>query len=206
MDEALKVREGKGNISSAVVTNSIFYNIKSGEVASSSDLLKIFGTEDFFVICEKIIKSGEIEVPSEYLKKETEQKYKQVVDFLSKNAADQNGRPYTPDRIINALKEAKVQIKDKPIDSQIADILSSIQKILPIKLEMKKIIVNIPAQHTGKAYGVISNYKEREEWLSNGDLKADLSIPAGMIMDFYDKLNSVTHGSAFAEEVKEKKK
>ena len=29
LDEALKVREGKGSASSAVVTNTIFYNIKS---------------------------------------------------------------------------------------------------------------------------------------------------------------------------------
>jgi len=28
-----------------------------------------------------------------------------------------------------------------------------------------------------------------------------LNIPAGLIMDFYDKLNDVTHGSALSEEI-----
>jgi ribosome maturation protein Sdo1 len=32
-----------------------------------------------------------------------EKKYKQVVDFLSKNAVDASGRPYTPTRILKAL-------------------------------------------------------------------------------------------------------
>jgi rRNA metabolism SBDS family protein len=206
IDEALKVKEGKGSINLALILNSIFYNIKSGEIASSSNLFKIFGTSDILQIGEKIIKSGEIEIPSEYIKKEREQKYKQAIDFLSKNAVDASGRPYTPDRILRALEESKVNIQNKPIDSQIQDIMIQLQKIIPIKLEIKKIRVTIPAQHTGRAYGTISSYKEKEDWLSNGDLQATLSIPAGLLMDFYDKLNSVTHGSAFAEEIKEGKK
>jgi len=206
LDEALKVREGKGNVSSAVITNTIFYNIKSGEVASSSDLQKAFGTQDFFIISEKIIKAGEMEIPAEYLKKEREQKYKQVIDFLSKNAADANGRPFTPDRILRALEEAKVNIQNKPIDSQISEIIEQLQRILPIKLEIKRIKVTIPAQHTGRAYGVINSFKEKEEWLSNGDLHVILKIPSGLLMDFYDKLNGVTHGSALAEEIREGKR
>jgi ribosome maturation protein Sdo1 len=30
-----------------------------------------------------------------------------------------------------------------------------------------------------------------------------LKIPSGIIIDFYDKLNSITHGSALTEEIKE---
>ena len=56
--------------------------------------------------------------------------------------------------------------------------------------------------HTGKAYGVISQYKETENWKDTGDLEVVVSVPAGILMDFYDKLNSVTHGSALTEEMK----
>lgn len=202
LDEALKVRGGNGDVRLAVVTSEVFYNLKSGESASSADLEKIFGTTDYLVIAEKIIKSGEMEIPAEFFKKEREQKYKQVVDFLVKNTADPNGRPFTSDRIMNALEESKIQVQDKSIESQIQDILSKIQKFLPIRLEMKKIKVLIPAQYSGKAYGVISSYKESEDWFPNGDLQVIISVPAGMVMDFYDKLNSVTHGSALAEEIK----
>jgi translation elongation factor EF-4 len=30
-----------------------------------------------------------------------------------------------------------------------------------------------------------------------------VSVPAGIIIDFYDKLNSATHGAAVTEEIKE---
>lgn len=203
LDEALKIRNNQGNINSAVITSEVFYNLKSGEMASSIDLEKAFGTTDYLTIAEKIIKSGDMEIPAEYFKKEREQKYKQVVDFLSKNTSDPNGRPFTPDRIMNALEEAKIQLKDKPLESQIKGIVEDLQKFLPLKIEMKKIRITIPAQHTGKAYGAISQYKEKEDWFSNGDLQVVISVPVGMMLDFYDKLNSVTHGSALAEEIKE---
>ena len=69
-------------------------------------------------------------------------------------------------------------------------------------MEMKKVKITIPAVQTGQAYGAVSQYKETENWLDNGDLEMVVNVPAGIIMDFYDKLNSVTHGSAVAEELK----
>ena len=56
--------------------------------------------------------------------------------------------------------------------------------------------------HTGRAYGIINEYKEKEEWLGNGDLKVIVNIPVGLQSEFYDKLNSITHGAALTEELK----
>jgi ribosome maturation protein Sdo1 len=39
--------------------------------------------------------------------------------------------------------------------------------------------------------------------MENGDLQVIVSVPAGIVIDFYDKLNAVTHGSALTAEVKE---
>ena len=204
LDEALKIRKDEGgSIGVAVLTDAVFHNIKSGEHASGEDLKKAFGSDDFETVCEKIIKSGDVVLPSDYIKGEREQKYKQVVDFLVKNAVSPSGSPYTEDRIMQVLKEAGVNVKNKPIESQISDILPAIQKLIPIKVEVKKLKITIPAQHTGKAYGIIGTYKESEEWLGNGDLVVILNVPAGLVMDFYDKLNGVTHGSALSEELKE---
>ena len=74
-----------------------------------------------------------------------------------------------------------------------------------MKIEVKKLKVTIPAQHTGKAYGIINDFKESEEWLGNGDLVAVLNVPAGLEMDFYDKLNNVTHGAALTEEIRDER-
>lgn len=202
LEEALKVRKGTGNINVAILTNSIFNNLKAGNIASR-DMLEIdFGSSDVSVVGEKIIKSGEIELPENFKHEEQDKKYKQVVEFLVKNSVSPEGRPYTSDRIMAALKDAHVNIKNKPIDTQMEEILEQVQKVLPIKVEIKKIRVTIPAIHVGKAYGVISDFKQDEEWLSNGDAVVTIAIPAGLVMDFYDKLNGVTHGSALAEELK----
>jgi len=202
LDEALKVRRGEGNINTAVETNAVFYNLKAGEHASSEDLIKAFGTDNLKDVAEKIIKNGEVVLPTEYRHEKQDKKYKQIVDFLATNAVSPSGVPYTPDRIMKALHEAHVQVKNKPVDSQIGDIMKQLEKILPIKIEMEKVKITIPAQHTGKAYGVVNEFKESEEWEENGDLVIVVNVPAGLIMDFYDKLNRVTHGSALTEEVK----
>ncbi|MGC9309570.1 MAG: ribosome assembly factor SBDS [Candidatus Nanoarchaeia archaeon] len=203
LDEALKVRKGEGNINAAVLTEAIFHNLKSGEHASTDDLEKAFNTSDVMEVAEKIIKQGEVVLPTEYQHKKQEQKYKQVVDYLVKNAVSPEGRPYTADRIMNALKEANIQVKNKPIEDQIGEIQTDLEKILPIKMEMKKIKITIPAQYTGKAYSVVNKFKEKEEWHANGDLEVVVNVPAGLIMDFYDNLNGVTHGAALTEEINE---
>jgi len=204
LEEALQVRNGKGNISSAILTETVFHNLKSGEQASVNELEIDFGTSDFQEVALKIIKNGEIVLPAEYIKKMQEGKYKQVVDFLAKNAVSPQGLPYTPDRIMGALKEANVNVKNEPIEKQITEIIQQLETILPIKIEIKKIKITLPAQFTGKAYGIVSEFKQEEEWLANGDLEIVVGVPAGLILDFYDKLNGITHGAALAEEIKKK--
>ena len=202
LDEALKFK--KGLIATFDMQEDfIFHDTKKGEKASDSDLRAAFGTTDVNEIAKRIIKEGEVLTTQEHRDAEQEKKFKQVVDFLATNAVDpKTGNPHTPDRIKMALEQAHVNIKNVPIENQIAEIVSKIEAIIPIKLETKKIKITIPAIHTGKAYGVVSQYKEEEDWGDDGSLKIVVSVPSGMIMDFYDKLNSVTHGSALTEELK----
>ncbi len=204
MEDALKYRKGESASVNFLETDRIFSDLKKGEVASSSDLKEAFGTDDANVIAGKIAKDGEILVTQEHRDAEQEKRFKQAVDFLSRNAVDpQTGNPHTAERIKNALEQASVNIKNIPIENQISDILSAINSIIPIKIATKKVKITIPAIHTGRAYGVISQYKETESWLDDGSLEVIAKIPAGIVMDFYDSLNSVTHGSAITEEIKE---
>jgi ribosome maturation protein SDO1 len=204
MEEALKYKKGLSNTIDFLEINTIFSDSKKGQKASSQDLKEVFNTEDIYEIAGKIAKEGEILLSQEHRSAEQEAKFKQIVDFISRNAIDpKTGNPHTIERIKNAIEQAKVNIKNLPIEQQIKEIIKAISKILPIKLSIKKIKITIPAMHTGKAYGIISQYKEEENWLSNGDLEIIAAVPSGMIMDFYDKLNSITHGSALTEEMKE---
>jgi len=203
LDEALKFKKGEINFIE-IESDKIFTDSKKGLVASISDLTQAFGTSDSKIISEKIIKAGEVLTTQEYRDEEKEQKFKQAIDFLSKNCIDpKTGNPHTPERIKNALEQAHINIKNIPIENQIKEIISELSKILPLQIKTKKIKITVPALHTGKAYGIITQYKEQENWLGNGDLEVILNIPNGMLMTFYDKLNSITHGSALTEEIKE---
>jgi len=204
LDRALDFKRGKSSSVDFLEIDKVFTDSKRGLNASESDLKDAFGTTDSNAIAEKIVKSGEILLTQAHRDGEQDKKMKGVVDFLSRNAVDaQTGRPYTPERIKSALTEAGVNIKNVPVENQITDILKSLSEIIPIKVSTKKVKVIIPAIHTGKAYGIIGPYKEKETWLDNGDLEVNVSVPAGIVIDFYDKLNSVTQGSALTEEIKE---
>ncbi len=203
LDNALKFKKGEIDFIESE-TGKIFSDMKKGLAASQDDLKEAFGTTDINEVTKKIVKEGEVLVTQEHRDEEREKKFKQVTDFLAKNAIDpQTNHPISAERIKSALEQAHVNIKNKPIESQINEIVEELSKIIPIKIEKKKVKVTIPAANTGRAYGEIAQYKEKEEWLSNGDLEVIVNVPSGMIMDFYDKLNSVTHGSAITEEMKE---
>jgi ribosome maturation protein SDO1 len=205
LDEALKVKNGKGDVAKAMDSNSIFMDLKKGDIAKSKDLEDAFGTSDVYEVARKIITSGEVQKTQEVRDSEKEAKIKRVIDLLIKNAVDQHGRPYTAERITRAINESHYAFDSRAPEQQLPDILAKLQTIIPIKIETKRVKLVIPAQYTGQAYALLKEYKESEEWLSNGNLQAILNIPAGMQLDFYDKLNHITHGAVQSEELPEKK-
>ena len=203
LDDALKFKKGESDylINEA---SKIFTDSKKGNVASSLDLQESFNTTDVDEITKKIVKQGEIETTQEHRSVEHEQRFKQVIDFLATNAIDpQSGNPITAERLKSALEQANVNIKNTAVENQISEILDKLIKVIPIKIQTKKVKIIVPAVSTGQVYSMIQQYKESEKWLDNGDLEVIVSVPKGIIMNFYDKLNSITHGSAVTEEVKE---
>lgn len=201
LNEALKLRTGQGSITSALQSPNIYYNLKEGTVASQKDLQEAFGTADLYEIASQIIKKGEVEKTQDYRDEERERKIKQVIALIIRNATDQHGRPYTEDRIRTAIDEIHYSFDSRSAEKQMQEVINKLKEIIPIKIETKRIKLTIPARYTGQVYGVLQEYKESEEWLSNGNLQAVLDIPAGLLIDFYDKLNSITHGAIQSEEL-----
>lgn len=204
LDNAMKFKKG-GNVSifEVVRDTAVYTDQKKGMRAGTAELSNIFGTTDFYKVVEQIVKKGQLEITQEFRDEKTEAKQKQVIDFLARNGVDaRTNRPFTPDIIQSALKEAGVNIQNMPLEKQISEIVEKLKKIIPLKIETKKLKIKIPSVHTGKVYGLIQEYKEKEDWLSNGDLEVVLNIPVGLQMEFYDKLNGITHGSATSEEMK----
>jgi ribosome maturation protein SDO1 len=74
-------------------------------------------------------------------------------------------------------------------------VISALRIELPIRMEKKRIAIKVPAIHAHRAFGLLkSQHMEREEWGSDGSLMGIITIPAGMVGEFLDKLNKATSG------------
>lgn len=202
LDEALKVKAGKGNIISALQSPSVYHDLKKATSAPKVDLEEAFGTTDIYQIATHIILKGEVQKTQEFRDEEREKKIKQVVALIVKNASDQHGRPYTEERIKTAIEEIHYSFDKRPVEQQMNEVVHKLKEVIPIKIETKRVKIIVPARYTGQVYGSLLEFKESEEWLSNGNLAVIIHIPAGLLIDFYDKLNSMTHGSIQSEELK----
>ncbi len=202
MEKALNFKKSSSD-NDFLEIDKIFLDSKKGFTAPKEDLIKAFGTEDVYEISKKIVREGEILLTKEYRDKQQDKKFNEIIDFLSRNTINsKTGNPYTPHIIKTALEEAGVNIKNTPIEEQIPEIIGKLSKVIPLKIETRKIKIIIPAIHTGQVYGILSQYKEKENWLNDGSLEVIVNVPSGTVMNFYEKLNSITHGSALTEEVK----
>ena len=73
LDEALKVKAGKGDILAAMDTPQVYSDLKKGHVAPQKELLDAFGTADVYEIAKKIILTGEIQKTQEFRDTEREE-------------------------------------------------------------------------------------------------------------------------------------
>lgn len=200
-DIAIQIRQGEQvEIEEAVAALYIFENTSRGEKASDDALKKVFGTTDFETIARRIIQKGEIHLTAEQRRKLTEEKRRQVIAFISRNAINpQNKLPHPPKRIEMAMEEAHVNIDPfKHLDEQVKETVKAIRPILPIKFAEIRFAVKIPSDYAGKAYGEIQSATtvERDEWQKDGSWICVLRIPAGIQEEFYSMINHLTKGEA----------
>jgi len=198
-NNAIALRGGKElDMNDVLAASTIFSDSKKGEQASEAQLKQVFGTTDPVEVAKEIIKKGEIQITAEYRNKLKEQKRKQIINMIHRNGVDPRTHlPHPVTRIELAMEEAKIHVDEyMPVQKQVQEILKKIRVMLPIKFEVKEIAVRIPAEHAGKSYSMISNFGKvlKQEWQPDGSLVAVIEIPGGLEQDFYDKLNSITHG------------
>ncbi len=197
-EKAMDFKKGVVSLDEAVVTTDIFKDVKKGEHASENDLKDIFGTVDNSKIIEIILKEGEIQLTTEYKNKLREKKRKKIINLISRNSVDpKTNLPHPPQRIENALEEAKINISEfKSADEQVKDIVKNITQVLPIKYEIKVLSIKIPADVTGQSYPILKRFANilKEDWLNDGSLNVTAEVPAGLQNELFDKLNSLAQG------------
>src|SRR3989338_622830 len=199
-DLALAFKEGKiSDLDEVVVSIEIYEDSRKGMVAAESSLEAAFGTIDKKLIVALIIKDGEVQLTAEHRKKLREQKRKQIINLIHRNAVDpKTDLPHPPQRIENALVEVKAHIDDlKPAEQQVKDLVNKLKEVLPLKYEIREVQVIVEPQYSGRVIPLVRKYGKilNEEWMNDGSLNVVLELPAGLQEEFEREMNNLTHGN-----------
>lgn len=196
------------DVRDALVYPKIYADAKKGELASEQRMQAVFGTTDELAVAKEIITKGDIQLTAEYRQQQLEQKRRRVVDIIRQQGVDpRTNSPHPQTRIENALREAKVRIDEfKAPEQQVPEIIKALRPILPIKLVVKEISIIIGAQYVGKSMPIVKSFGKilKQHWANDGSWAATIEIPGGLEGDFYDKLNTITHGTMQATVVSTK--
>jgi ribosome maturation protein SDO1 len=188
------------DLSDKLALDHVFKDAKKGDKISEEHLEKIFHTRDMVEIARQIVVKGEVQVTTEQRHKLQAAKLRQIVTTIARNAMNpQTGAPHPPARIEAAMTEAKVHIDPfRPVDAQVQEIITKLRPILPIRLDVVKVRVKLPAQHYPRVIGELKGIGRLvdEQWLGDGSWSGVIEIPAGVQTELYEKLNARTKGAA----------
>ena len=195
---AMDLRHGREvNLDDLLAIDSVFKDANRGDVKSEETLKKVFGTADIREIAKRIILEGEVQLTTQQRKEILERKRKEIIAYIASNAINpQTKTPHPPQRIENAMEEAKISIDiNKSAQEQVISIIKEIKRLIPISLEKLKLAVKVPPQYSGKASVILHKYElKQEEWQKDGSLVAVLEVSAGTKAKLFDELNHLTHG------------
>ena len=210
-DAALSIKRGEfeGDLEDVIAAEDVFEDASRGDRPAENDLETVFDTTDPLEIIPEVITEGEIQITADQRREMQEQKRKQLIDTITRNAVNpqMDNAPHPPERIENALEEAGVTVDPmEPVSEQVDDALDALRPVIPIRFEEVTIAVQIPPEHAGSAQAQIRGFGdlEREEWQPDGSWVGVLTFPAGLQNDFYDVVNEHTSGEAETRIVKDK--
>ncbi len=197
-EKVQKYKEDKTiQIRDILIGDDIFTNLGKAERAKEDLLLEVFKTSDILKIAERIIKHGEIQLTTEQRREAHEKKKNKIISYISKHAVDPKTKlPHPPQRIENALEQAKVRIDPLTrAEDQIKDIIKQLRPLLPLSFENKVVAFRIPVKYAGTTRTAIARTGSilKEEW-SGQYWFAQIEIPAGMQDELFSEVNSITHG------------
>jgi len=202
--KALDYRNGKfESVTEVLAAESIFTDANKGTRVGEEPLRKAFGTTDTLKIAGIILKTGTLQLTTEQRRKMVEDKRRQIVDFISRQAVDpKTNLPHPPTRIENAMEQVRYPIDPyKPVEEQAKDIVRLLRPILPLKIEQISVSVRIPTEYAARAYGAMKSAGtiKHEEWRSDGSWSGVIEMPAGSYAPFLTKLGNVTKGNGDAK-------
>ncbi len=198
--QALDYKLGKQlPISQVLLIEEVYSDSGKGTRASEEKLQKYFGTTDPAKVAEEVMKSGELQLTTEQRRQLIEDKRKQIVSIITRNALDpRTGTPHPPLRIEQAMGQVRLSIDPyKSAEEQAKLVIEELRPILPLKIEQMKIAVKVFPEHAARAYNAFKSFGtvSREEWQGDGSLVAVVEMPAGMYGSFIERIGKLTQGT-----------
>jgi len=195
------LKDGKDvDLSDKLALDQVFKDAKKGDKISEEHLERTFHTRDIAAIAKQIVLKGEVQVTTEQRHTLQAAKHRQIVATIARNAMNpQTGAPHPPARIEAAMAEAKVHVDPfRPVDAQVQEVLAKLRPLIPIRLDVVKVRVRLPAQHYPRVIGELKGLGRilDEQWLGDGAWSGIIEIPAGVQTELYEKLNARTKGAA----------
>src|SRR5438093_10964 len=199
-DAVQRLRDGKEvDLLRELAIDEICKDAHKGSKASEEKMTEFFGTTEPLAVAKQIVQRGEIQLTTEQRRQMLEAKRRQIVQYIAANAINpQTGTPHPPQRIENAMEEAKVHVDPfKSVEEQVKEILDALRPLIPIRFEKVRIAVKLSAEDSAKAYGDIKSFGSivKEEWSPTGAWIGVVEMPAGLQTDFLDRLNAKTKGN-----------
>lgn len=196
---ALDLKHGKDiDISRVLAVETIFKDARKGDKASEEHMAKIFGNDNPLEIAKIIIKKGDIQLTTEQRRKMLEDRRKQIVTIIARNAINpQTGTPHPPQRIEKAMEEARVNVDlAKSAEEQVSTVLKALRPLIPIRFEERSIAVKVPAQYAPRAHSAVRPFGviKKDEWQKDGSWVFLIELPAGVVEEFMREMNAHTKG------------
>jgi ribosome maturation protein SDO1 len=202
-DAALAIRRGEfeGNLEDVIAAEDIFEDASRGDRPPETALEEVFDTTDPLEIIPEVIREGEIQITADQRREMKEQKHKQLVNRIARNAVNpqMDDAPHPPERIESALEETDFRIDPmETVESQVDEALDVLRPVIPIRFDTVTVAVQLPADYAGSGQAKIREFAdlESEEWQPDGSWIGVVEFPAGLQNDFYDLVNEASSGEA----------
>jgi ribosome maturation protein SDO1 len=209
-DAALAMKRGEfdGDLEEVIAAEDVFEDASRGDRPAEDDLETVFDTTDPMTIIPEVVRRGEIQITAEQRREMQEQKRRQLIDTIARNAVNpqMDDAPHPPERIERALEEAGFKVDPmEPVENQVDDALDVLRPVIPIRFDEVTIAVRLPADYAGSGQARVRQFGDldREEWQNDGGWVGVVTFPAGLQNDFYDLVNEVSSGEAETRVVKD---
>ncbi len=210
-DAALDIKRGEfdGDIEDVIAAEDVFEDAASGDRPPENALEDVFDSTDPLEIIPEVIKQGEIQITAEQRREMQEQKRKQLINQITRNAVNpqMDNAPHPPERIESALEETDFRVDPmERVEKQVDEALDALRPVIPIRFETVTVATQLPPEYAGSGQAKVREFGdlEKEEWQADGSWVGVIEFPAGLQNEFYDLVNELSSGEAETRIIEDK--